>query len=135
MANTYEPFITSVPARDGEGRISVTVEFRKDGAPTVTQVYRIDNFSARWLKDTCAAKCNALNNVEDLTAVTSGKLDTTVTPEAVDTAAVAWSQDFMLATQVKTLVDLGVIPANNPKYVALLARLKTNFLPKYINLV
>lgn len=62
--------------------------------------------------------------------------DVAVPSDAViDVAAEAWHADYALAKGVKSLVDLGVIPANNAKYVALLARLKTHFRAEYIGLV
>lgn len=135
MSLFWEPFITAKPTTDAEGMTAFTIEYRKDAMPTITQSYRIDSFTLENLKNLVRSKCDALNAATDPATVVTGKIDTTIVPPVIDAAAVAWRADYQTAQQAKLLVDLGVIPANNAKYVALLAKLKTNFLPAYINLV
>lgn len=123
------------PRKEGD-LFKVDVEIYKDGALVKTETFETSQEQpAGWPRDGVKRLIENLQGVENMPGkVTAGDLALPADP-VIDAAADAWLKDFSLARSAKELVDLGVIPANNAKYTALLNRLKTNFKPEYIGLV
>lgn len=117
-------------------RFVVDVEVYKDGVLVKTERFETtQDQPAGWPGDGIKRLIQNLQDVPNLPAKISAG-DVVIPPDVVIDAAVeAWQADYSLASRVKTLVELGVIRADNAKYVALLARLKTNFKAEYIGLV
>jgi hypothetical protein len=112
----------------------VNVEFYKDGVLDHMERYETTQSQPEnWPAELVKRRIQHLEELETF-QVTAGDITLPADP-VVDTAKEDWLADYSLASRAKMLVDLGVIPANNAKYVALLARLKTNFRPEYIGLI
>lgn len=114
----------------------VDVAYLKDGVENHIQTYETNqDQAADWPADLVNQHIKGLQALETLPAkITTGTVTLPADP-VVDAAAQAWQSDYALASRAKILVDLGVIPANNAKYTALLTRLKNNFKPEYIGLI
>jgi hypothetical protein len=134
MATTWTA--KKVNPREVSGRFAVDVEIYKNGDLVKTETFETtQDQPSDWPAEGVKQIIRSLRDVPALPAkITEGDV---VLPgdRVVDAAAVAWQTDHALARTAKELVDLGVIPANNAKYVALLARLKTNFRAEYIGLI
>lgn len=117
-------------------QFKVDVEYLADGILDHTETYiTTQGQPANWPADTVKRHIQSLIELETLpSTITAGAITLPADP-VIDAAKDAWLADYSLASRAATLVDLGVIPANNVKYVALLARLKTNFKPEYIGLI
>jgi hypothetical protein len=123
------------PRKEGD-LFKVDVEIRNDG-----EVVKIETFEtsqsqpANWPAEGAKRLIENLKAVPQMVGkVEEGDIEIPADP-VIDTAAQAWLEDHAKAMRAKSLVDLGVIPANNAKYAALLARLKTNFRAEYIGLI
>lgn len=120
-----------------EGRLfKVDVEYLKDGVLDHTERYETSQGQPdNWPADAVKRHIQSLNELVELPAKITGGDVTLPADPVIDAAAEAWHADYSLASRAKVLVDLGVINADNVKYVALLARLKANFKAEYIGLV
>lgn len=80
-----------------------------------------------------------LSDLNNPTTISDGQIDTTPEPETPKTPSEidrdAWLQDWNNLVSANKLIDAGVIDATLPAYVALKAKVKTNFKNGYINLV
>jgi predicted NBD/HSP70 family sugar kinase len=123
-----------------EGELFVVdVEIYKDGVLVKTERFdTAQDQPAEWPRDGIKRLIQRLQAVPELPSkILTG--DVTIpadpVPTADEIARDAWLKDFALAQRAKQLVDLNVIAANNARYVALLASLRTNFRPEYIGLI
>lgn len=114
----------------------VDVAYLKDGVEDHIVTYETtQDQAADWPAESVKRHISDLQGLAALPGkITTGAVTLPADP-VVDAAASAWMADFGLAQRAKSLVDLGIIPANNAKYTALLTRLKTNFKPEYIGLI
>lgn len=123
------------------GAIRVFVEFT-DGTKTITDscIPQNEEGFRFWVKSRLET-FNAAPEIEtkyaDGTTVDVG--DTVVTPPTPTVAEIArdeWLQNYYKWLKVKTtLIDTGVLTGNETKVLALQNKVKTNFLPAYIDLI
>jgi len=115
--------------------IRVTVEF-SNGTKTLTEtVIPQDETGFRhWVKSRLAS----LNSIEEID--TKYEVDTpvdvteeTVQPTVEELAQREWFRDFGRMQQVQKLIDLGIIPSDHAKVVALRDKLQANLKASYID--
>lgn len=120
------------------GALKVTVDY-SDGVTTVTESCIPQDFDGLkfWVKSRLATfnggkeidTVYATDDVIDPTPVVE-----TPTLTAEERARNAWLQKYAKWLKVKTtLIDTGVLTGNETKAVALLNKVKTDFLPEYID--
>ena len=121
-----------------EDRIVVRLEFT-DGTTTLGDEVSVRNFQKGWIKRYVIDKLRVLNDRDaEFTAIKSGDIDTTVTPEVkptVDAARQQFIKDLNLYRQMLKAVDLGLVLTTSKKLLNLKTKLKGEFLPSYIDLL
>lgn len=120
-----------------EQGLQITVDFT-DGVKTITEtVIPQDETGLRhWVK----ARLTSLNSIAELdTKYAVDAVIDLVEPVVEKTQAQidqdAWLVNYSRLTEVQKLIDLGIIPTDNLKVVALRNKLKTDFKPAYLGLI
>lgn len=123
------------------GVLTVYVEFT-DGKDTVVEWCKPQDEDGLkyWVKSrleqmNASVRINDALQPNDVIEVVEEKAPVVVEDPAV-TARNEWLSHYRLWTRVKaTLIDTGVITASNPKAAALLAKVKTDLKPEYIDFI
>jgi len=129
--------ITSVAKKNAVSEVIVTFT---DGKETVTQTYLVSDPTS--LKKIISDQINQYNTTDTFIATNPlGPVDLTVSPPPVltpDPDQLAQSQfldDLRTYRGMQNAVALGLLPANDPSISALALKLKTTFLPSYLQLL
>lgn len=119
---------------------SITVEFTNGTKTIIEKVKPQDEDGFKhWVR----SRLQSLETSEALqTADNLGQVIDLSTPESIDTRTQAekdrdtWLIKYNKWVRIKTtLIDTGVVSANNPQAVAFLEDVKTGFLTSYINFI
>lgn len=120
--------------------LRIWYEILRDGVGVEADVLETRQFHADpqlWVAQWLKARIEVLQALEAMPEPTIG--DVTLPPDPVlptePTAAErAWQADFQKLKNIWPLVDAGIIPANNAKWVALKTRLANNFNSAYLRM-
>lgn len=107
-----------------EGFYFVTVQYT-DGVKTVSETYKSQVPKGTWIQDQVGSRISQLS--------VAGTFDISLGPVIPSTSATSdpnmslFGQRIKMLEISKILIDLGVIPASNPKILALANWVKNNF--------
>jgi hypothetical protein len=123
--------------RDAGGRLTVTVELADRGRTFTFRLSTDSAPTATWLVDQVAdkvAQLDALDAWDAALPAVGAPIDysTKGTPDPADVAREAWLADYRRKTQMEKAVDAGLLPADDPTFVALEQSVKAGFLPEYV---
>lgn len=118
-----------------KGSVNVLCEFT-NGTEVVNET--IVCRSAEILKDTIINRLKTFENTDTFAStIALGTPDTTeVKPTAAELARIEWIKDYNKWVSVKkNLIDTNILTGNEAPVTALQNKVKTNFLPAYINFI
>lgn len=123
------------PRMDGD-RFAVDVEFYRDGVLKLTETFETTQDQPdHWPAELAQAMVQRKEGVTALAArITAGDIVLPAAP-IVDAAQAAWFRDLSKLERATIVLNAGAIQPTNPKYVALQARVRTNFKPEYFDLL